>query len=60
MATYKITVSELIEDSDKSYPDYKVKYEQIVAGDESLIAGIVKTVLTYITPIEPNIKKKGK
>jgi len=46
MNRYKVTV-EVADDSKENYRAYNTVYEQIVEGDDTLVNGIVQTVLDY-------------
>lgn len=46
MTRYKVTV-EVADDSKENYRAYNTVYEQIVEGDDTLVNGIVQTVLDY-------------
>lgn len=47
MSIYKITVEEVIEPEEGKYASNKTLYEQTVNGDESIVNGVVQTVLEY-------------
>jgi hypothetical protein len=46
---YKITVEAEDPTSESTYDRYKTVYTQIVEGDETVVSGVVQTVLDYST-----------
>lgn len=54
MSKYKITVEEVVERDDDKYASNITIYEQVVTGDESIVNGVVQTVLNYNSTLTGN------
>lgn len=56
MSKYKITIEEIVEQEGDKYASNITLYEQTVTGDETIVNGVVKTVLDYNSNISAHTK----